>query len=83
MTFPANTAVAFGIPTGVPAGLTAFFAITIINTSGAPLTNITWAAAYKMAAQTYPATANNRSFIFATDGTNAYELVQTAADVAN
>jgi hypothetical protein len=83
MTFAANTVVSIAIPTGIPAGLSADFDITIINTSGGNLTNITFVAAYKNAALTYPATANNRTFAFWTDGTNAYEKYQTAADVAN
>lgn len=83
MTFTANTTCVIGIPTGVPAGQTWMFTITIINTSGGNLTGVSLAAAYKAAALTLPATTKNRSFVFMTDGTNAYEVVQTAADASN
>jgi len=81
-TFAANTVSAIQIPTGVPAGQIASFSITIINTSGAGLTNITFVAAYKTAALTYPATTKNRTYSFWTDGTNAYQITD-AGDVAN
>lgn len=83
MTFTANTVVAFQIPSNVPAGYSWQFAITIINTSGGALTNITFVAAYKAAALTFPADTKNRTYVFNTDGTNAWEVVQTAADAAN
>ena len=83
MTFAANTVCAIALPSNVPNGLAWRFVITIINTSGGNLTNITFAAGYKNAALTYPATGNNRSFAFNTDGVSAYEEVQTAADAAN
>lgn len=82
VTFSANTTVAFALPTGTPAGQIATFTITIINTSGAGLTGITFAAAYKTATLTYPATTKNRTYSFYTNGTNAYQITD-AADVAN
>jgi hypothetical protein len=83
MTFAANTVCVIQLPSNVPNGLSWRFTITIINTSGGNLTNLTFAAGYKNAALTFPATANNRSFFFNTDGVAAYEEGQTAADVAN
>lgn len=82
VTYSANTVVVFQIPTGLPAGQIATFTITIINTSGGSLTNTTFAAAYKTASLSYPATAKNRTYSFYTDGTNAYQITD-AADVAN
>lgn len=83
MTFAANTVCVIGLPVNIPLGLAWRFVVTIINTSGGNLTNITFAATYKNAALTFPATGNNRSFAFNTDGVSAYEEVQTAADAAN
>ena len=82
MTFTANTTVAVQIPTGIPAGQAGWFNLTIINTSGGALTGVTFAAAYKTAAITYPATTKNRTYEFWSDGTNAYQVTD-AADVAN
>lgn len=83
MTYTADTVCAIQLPTGVPAGAAALFAITIINTAGVALTNTTFVAAYKQTALTFPATANNRTWLFLHDGTNAYEVAQTAADAGN
>lgn len=83
ITFSANTVCAIQIPSNIPAGYSWRFMLTIINTSGGNLTNLTLVAAYKQAALTFPATAHNRTFEFISDGTNAWEIVQTAADAAN
>ena len=83
VTFTANTVVAVQIPSGIPAGYLWRFAITIINTSGGALTNTTFVAAYKQATITYPADTKQRAYEFISDGTTAWELFQTAADIAN
>lgn len=57
--------------------------ITIKNTSGGALGVATFAAAYKMAAWTQPATGFQRSIDFLYDGTNWIEVSRTPADVPN
>lgn len=57
--------------------------ITIKNTSGGALGVATFAATYKMAAWTQPATGFNRSIDFIYDGTNWIEASRTPADVPN
>ena len=72
---------AFALPTNLRVG--AEFETEVINTSGAGLTQTTWAATYKPSNPTTPATANRRNQRWRWDGTNAHLVFQTAADVAN
>jgi hypothetical protein len=71
----------FALPTNLKTG--SIFITEVINTSGAPLTNTTWAAGYLPVNPTLPATANRRDQMWRWDGTKAHLIVQSAADVAN
>jgi len=60
------------------------FHIRIKNTSGVATTAPTFGSAYKLqAAWTQPAAGQNRTITFYHDGTNAYEISRTTADVPN
>lgn len=72
---------AFALPTNLQAG--GIFRTCVINTSGGPLTQTTWNANYSPANPTLPATGNRRYQTWTWDGTKAYLVSQTAADVAN
>lgn len=57
--------------------------VKISNTSGGALGAVTWAAAFKLAAWTSPATGFNRSIVFEYNGVNWIEVSRTPADVPN
>jgi hypothetical protein len=83
ITFNSNASDTFGAPSNPVDGQQ--IAIQIFNTSGGALTNIAWNAVYKIPALTYPATGNNRTYVFTYNIANTawYFEWQTASDVPN
>lgn len=69
------------VPTNGVAGQR--LAVTIINTSGGPLTNTTFAAAIRQPALTLPATGFQREYTLAFDGGTWAIVAQSAADIPN
>lgn len=82
LTKAANGAAVIAAPTNLPANSS--FRIKITNTSGGAITNTTFAATYKNPGSfPFAATANNRTYEWWWDGTNAWFVSQSAIDVAN
>lgn len=60
------------------------FSVTEKNTTGGAIATMTFGTAYKLgAAWTPPATTKQRTIWFLWDGTTAWEVNRTAADVSN
>lgn len=81
ITCPSDAVRVFALPTNLKTG--AIFQTEVINTSGAGLTQTTWAVGYLPVNPTTPATANRRNQMWRWDGAKAHLVVQSAADVAN
>jgi hypothetical protein len=86
-TATSNAAHALANPTNgaVPVtGACAVFSVTEKNASGGAIATMTFGTAYKLgAAWTAPADTKQRTIWFLWDGTTAWEVNRTAADVAN
>jgi len=82
-----NAAHALANPTNGAVPVTAagaIFSVTEKNTTGGAIATMTFGTAYKLgAAWTAPATTKQRTIWFLWDGTTAWEVNRTAADVAN
>jgi len=78
-----GTAFAINAPSNAPTIPGPRMTVIVRNAAGGALGAATWAATYKLAAWTQPASANSRSIDFEFDGTNWVECSRTAADVPN